>query len=53
VVDELITTTRFGFMTLDRDGTAWQLRAWDVDGALQTVCMLAQRQIRCTPIAAR
>jgi hypothetical protein len=53
VVDELITTTRFGFMTLDRDGTAWQLRAWDVDGALQTACMLAQRQIRCTPIAAR
>ena len=51
VVAEIVTSTRFGYMTMDRAGDGWQMRAWDVNGALLTACTLNQRQARCTPIA--
>ena len=51
VVAELVSTTRFGYMTADRDGAGWSMRAYDVDGKLLTSCTLAQRKAACTAIA--
>ena len=50
--ERLVTTAHFGFMTMERDGAGWVLRAWDVDGKPVTSCTLAQRKLACTPIAA-
>ncbi len=50
VVAELVASNRFGFMTMDRAATGWNMTAWDVrDGAL-TTCTLAGRKARCAPI---
>jgi hypothetical protein len=51
VVAEFLSTTRFGFMTMDREGAGWTARAFDYDGKLMTTCTLAGRKIACTPIA--
>jgi hypothetical protein len=51
VVAELVTTTRFGFMTMQRQSDGWSLRAWDVDGNLMSSCTLAARKLNCSPIA--
>ena len=50
VVAELVTTTRFGFMTMERDGAAWSMQAWDYDGKPITSCTLGQRKVVCAPI---
>jgi hypothetical protein len=50
VVAELVSSTRFGFMTMDRDGAGWSMRAWDYDGKPITSCTLGQRKVQCTPI---
>lgn len=52
VVGELVTTTRFGFMTMERDGAGWRMQAWDVDGTPLTKCTLAARKIACDAIDA-
>jgi len=50
VVAELVSTTRFGFMTMEREGAGWSMRAWDASGNPLTTCTLGQRQAQCTPI---
>ncbi len=50
VVAELVTTTRFGFMTMEREGAGWSMRAWDANGAPLTSCTLSERKAACTPI---
>lgn len=51
VVAELVATTRFGFMTMERSGSGWRMQAWDVRGAPLTSCTLGERRAQCTPIA--
>lgn len=51
VVAEIVSTTSFGFMTMEREGAGWSMRAWDVDGKPLTSCTLAGRKAVCTPIA--
>ncbi|MCC6868952.1 MAG: metallophosphoesterase, partial [Burkholderiales bacterium] len=53
VVAEIVSSTGFGFMTMDRDAAGWIARAWDYDGKLMTTCTLAGRRIACTSIADR
>jgi hypothetical protein len=53
VVAELVTTTRFGFMTMERDGAGWSMQAWDYDGKPITSCTLGQRKVVCAPITDR
>lgn len=51
VVAELVASTRFGFMTMERDGDGWSMRAWDTQGRPLTSCALGHRKAVCTPIA--
>lgn len=51
VVAELVASTRFGFMTMERDGAGWRLQAWDANGQPMTSCTLGRRKASCTPIA--
>ena len=46
VVAEIVSSTRFGFMTMERDGAGWSMRAWDVDGKPLTSCTLGRTQGR-------
>lgn len=52
VVASLLWTTRFGFMTMERDGGGWSMRAFDYDGKPMTSCTVAARRVACTPLAA-
>jgi hypothetical protein len=52
VVAEIVSSTRFGFMTMERNGPGWRLQAWDANGQLMTSCTLGERRAACTPIAA-
>lgn len=51
VVSDLVSTTRFGYMVAEREGSGWSMRAFDVDGNLLTSCTLAQRKAACAPIS--
>jgi hypothetical protein len=51
-IAQFLSTTRFGFMTMDRDGAGWLMRAYDQDGNPITACTVAARRATCTPIAA-
>ena len=46
----VVATSRFGFMTMERYGPGWRMQAWDVDGRPLTKCALAARKIACDPI---
>ena len=50
VVSEIVSSTGFGFMTMERDGSGWSMRAWDYDGKPITTCTVAARKAVCTPI---
>lgn len=52
VIADFLSTTHFGFMTMDRVGAGWSLRAFDYDGRPMTSCTVAARQAACTPITA-
>lgn len=51
IVAQMLWATRFGFATLERAGSGWQLAAFDTDGAPMTSCMLTARRTACTPLA--
>ncbi len=51
VIAELVTSTQFGYMTMERSGAGWRMQAWDVRGAPLTSCTLGERRAQCTPIA--
>jgi hypothetical protein len=51
VVADLVATTRFGYMTMERDGPGWVLKGFDVKGAPLTTCALSARKAACTPVA--
>ena len=51
IVAQLLSTTRFGFMTMERDGAAWSMRAFDYEGKPMTSCRVAAREAQCTPLA--
>jgi len=48
VVTGIVASNRFGFMTMERDGTRWRITAHDVRGAPMTTCVLAERRATCT-----
>jgi hypothetical protein len=52
VIAELVSGSRFGFMTMDRAESGWQVSVRDARGALMSMCTLDGRQAACTPIAA-
>ncbi|MEO8509345.1 MAG: metallophosphoesterase [Betaproteobacteria bacterium] len=52
VVASLLATAKFGFMTMERDGGGWVVKAWDRSGAPLTSCSLFARKAACTPLAA-
>jgi len=52
VTARFLSTTRFGFMTMERDGAGWSMRAFDYDGNPLTSCTVVTRQATCTPIVA-
>jgi len=43
----LVSTNRFGFMTLDRDGAKWQIVARDVHAVPMLSCTLFERRLNC------
>lgn len=51
VVAGITASNRFGFLTMERHGAEWTVRASDVEGVAMSECTLRQRQLRCTPIA--
>lgn len=52
IVAELVSSSRFGFMTMDRADPGWLIRIWDARGALMSTCTLVGRQASCMPIVA-
>jgi hypothetical protein len=52
VIAQFLSTTRFGFMTMERDGAGWSMRAFDYDGNPLTSCTVVARQVTCTPLPA-
>ena len=52
VVAEIVATSHFGFMTMDRVDTGWLVSTWNARGELISTCTLAGRQARCEPIPA-
>jgi len=52
VIADFLSTTHFGFMTMERESAGWSLRAFDYDGRPMTSCTVAARQAACTPITA-
>lgn len=45
----LVATNRFGFMTMERDGSDWKIVAFDSNGATMISCVLRARQASCEP----
>jgi hypothetical protein len=52
VISQFLSTTRFGFMTMERDGAGWSMRAFDYEGRPLVSCTVAARQAPCSPIVA-
>ena len=52
VIADFLSTTHFGFMTMEREGAGWSMRAFDYDGRPMTSCTVAARRAACTPITA-
>lgn len=50
VVKELVSASRFGFMTMDRADAGWLIRVWDARAVLMSTCTLVDRQASCTTI---
>jgi hypothetical protein len=53
VVAGLVASNRFGFMTIERDGTRWRMVAHDARGATMTTCTLFERRATCDPVPPR
>jgi hypothetical protein len=52
VIESLVTTNRYGYLTLERDAAgigAWRIQARDREGRLITTCSLRDRKTRCAP----
>ena len=51
VVQSIVSTNRFGFLTLDRGDAPgrWHIQAWDLEGEVMAQCGLVGRQISCSP----
>jgi len=52
VVGQMLSSPRFGFLTLERNGEDWALRAFDVDGKAFAACTLRRRAASCSPLVA-
>lgn len=50
VVGQMLSSPRFGFMTMERDGDAWSMRAWDAAGKAIATCTLRARKASCSPV---
>ncbi|MFO1312595.1 MAG: metallophosphoesterase [Burkholderiales bacterium] len=50
VVAQILSTTRFGFMVMERDGAGWSMRAYDFDGKPMTTCRVVAREANCVPL---
>lgn len=50
VVAQMISSDRFGFMTMDREADGWSMRAFDVDGKPVAACTLRARKANCSPV---
>ena len=50
VVSQMISSPRFGFMTMERDGEGWSMRAWDPAGKPIAACSLRARKASCAPV---
>jgi hypothetical protein len=51
VVESVVASDRFGFMTIERDGPGWRMIAHDVRGVPMVACTLRERRATCEPIA--
>jgi hypothetical protein len=52
LVESIVSTNRYGFLTLERDAAgpgAWRIDARDREGRLITTCSLRDRKTRCAP----
>jgi hypothetical protein len=52
VIADFLSTTRFGFMTMEREGAGWSMRAFDDDGRPMVSCTVAARRAACMPVTA-
>jgi len=53
VIASLVATNRFGFMTIERDGTSWRMVAHDARGVPMISCTLFERSAKCDLAAAQ
>ena len=51
VIESIVTTDRYGYLTLERDtgDGAWRMQARDREGRVLTTCTLRDRRARCAP----
>src|SRR5207248_1169162 len=47
----IVASSRFGFMTMERDGARWRMLAHDVHGRPMLSCTLFERKASCEAIA--
>lgn len=50
VVGQMLSSRRFGFMTMERDGDAWSMRAFDAAGTPIAACSLRAHKASCSPV---
>ena len=50
VVGQMLSSRRFGFMTMERDGDAWSMRAFDAAGKPIAACSLRAHKASCSPV---
>ena len=48
VVASFLSTAQFGFMTIERSGTGWEVKSWDRRGHPLVSCKLVARKTACT-----
>jgi hypothetical protein len=47
IVAGIVYSNRFGFMTMEREGAAWAIKAHDRDGVAYTTCTLLEKKAVC------
>ena len=52
IIEAMVSSNAFGFMTMEADGAGWTMVARDAHGKPMTTCTLRARKAACTPLGA-
>jgi hypothetical protein len=49
VIEQIIASSRFGYVVMDRDGAGWKLTDRDTSGAVLSTCIITGKRAQCRP----